>query len=549
MKQAIQFCTGKIRATRFPPQPPGPAGAPKRPILCVVTGPPGVGKTYVARKLTRKRRVVWFFDRKEEFKKLDVLKPRRGDLAVRPIRSRADLCTENKSRSLLKDLGDRGLSLAGGRICETCPVQKTCLSTTQFEGLEGISVAAASAWVGTPRAEKLVEHAELMVFDEDPFEAAFQKATITKKDLPLFRQVATAMGCGDAPLKLVTALADLFSLPNDTWKQIQTEDAGLRRWLIGRLNAPVGWPGTALSKWAAAEKRFRQGLAVERLPAAELTRMAEAIHAAALDPDAPCPIFLTSRDGRSLVQVSFKPITLNKPGLVLDATGDIAIYRWLFPNHEVYEDPTAASLQATVVQICDQRLPMETLRHERKWKQVSGIIRSLAQARVREMNGGRVLVVGRRSLMDQLEHDDTIVTTYFGGQRGSRDFEDCHTAIIVGTPEPPVEQMAAYAEAMLEASVSRDREDEKRLYNLPVPGKRNRSYGVTVKVYKNELLQRLVERVREGEIEQAGYRIRPLDPSRPNLKIYLLTSIPLRLLPPTQAPVTLAELEAMAKGK
>jgi hypothetical protein len=240
---------------------------------------------------------------------------------------------------------------------------------------------------------------------------------------------------------------------------------------------------------------------------------------------------------------------LNKPGLVLDATGDIAIYRWLFPNHEVYEDPTAASLQATVVQICDQRLPMETLRHERNWKQVSGIIRSLAQARVHEMNGGRVLVVGRRTLMDGMEHDDTIVTTHFGGQRGSRDFEDCHTAIIVGTPEPPVEQMAAYAEAMLEASVSRDREDKKRFYNLPVPGKRNRSYGVTVKVYRNELLQRLVERVREGEIEQAGYRIRPLDPSRPNLKIYLLTSIPLRLLPPTQAPITLAELEAMAKGK
>jgi hypothetical protein len=274
MRQAIQFCTSEMRATRFPPRvTPEPEGAPERPILCVVTGPPGVGKTHAARVLTRRRQVVWFFDRKSEFKKLDIRK-RRGDLVVRPIWSREDSCTVDTSRSLLKDLGDRGLSVAGGRVCESCPVQKSCISTTQFDGIEGVSVAAASAWVGTPRAEKLVEHAELMVFDEDPFEAAFQKATITNRDLPLLRQVAAAMGCGDAPVRLVTALGDLLSLPNDVWKQIQTEEAGLRRWIIGRLNAPVGWPGTALSKWAAAEKRIRQGLAVERLPAAELTRLA-----------------------------------------------------------------------------------------------------------------------------------------------------------------------------------------------------------------------------------------------------------------------------------
>jgi hypothetical protein len=268
----------------------------------------------------------------------------------------------------------------------------------------------------------------------------------------------------------------------------------------------------------------------------------------------------------------FKPIKLNKSGLVLDATGDIELYKWLFPDHDVYEDPTHAKLLATVVQICDQRLPMQTLRGEKKSKQVSGVITSLAQARLREMKGGQVLVVARKELIDFLAPSTSainrkqavrramrglpskpprpsVVTAYYGGQRGSRDYENCHTAIIVGTHEPPVEQMAAYAEVMLDRAASRGRIQQERPYSLPVPGKQNLSYGTTVPVYKEELLQRLVERVREGELEQAGYRIRPLDPKRPNLKVYLLTSLPLRLLPPTEVPITLAELAAVADGR
>ena len=101
---------------------------------------------------------------------------------------------------------------------------------------------------------------------------------------------------------------------------------------------------------------------------------------------------------------------------------------------------------------------------------------------------------------------------------------------------------------MLDRAVSRDRTQQERPYCLPVPGKQNLSYGTTVPVYPEELLQRLAERVREGELEQAGYRIRPLDRRRPNLKVYLLTSLPLRLLPPTEVPITLAELAAVADG-
>jgi hypothetical protein len=555
MEQAIRSCTTG-----------------ERPGLCLVTGPPGVGKTKEARELTRGRRVAWFFDRKTEFKKLKTSKLP-GDVDVREIHSRADLCIVDASKRALNQMGKRGLGAAGGRVCDKCQSADHCPYTTQFHGLDGSSVAAASAWVGTPRAKELVQHADLMVFDEDPLEACIEKETITNSDLNLLRDVAASIDGAEALVRLVSVIRELLALSATAWKGLETGKSSLRRWFIDRMGILVDRPPSArlLGHWRSAEQAIRKRLDIASVPGAQLVGLESTIWRAALNPDAPCPLYLTTgQDRRAVVHVcKFKPIKLNKSGLVLDATGDIELYKRLFPNHEVYEDPTHAKLLASVVQICDQRLPMQTLRHEKNRQQVSTVIKSLAQARLREMRGGRVLVVGRKELIDflapsisainrkqavrkamrGLPSKPAVVTAYYGGQRGSRDYETCHTAIIVGTHEPPVEQMAAYAEVMLDRTVSRGRIQQKRPYCLPVPGKQNLSYGTTIPVYTEELLQRLVERVREGELEQAGYRIRPLDPKRPNLKVYLLTSLPLRLLPPTEVPITLAELAAVADGR
>jgi hypothetical protein len=556
MEQTIRFCTTG-----------------EHPVLCLVTGPPGVGKTRIARELTRARRVAWFFDRKTEFKKLKIAKMP-GDVNVREIHSRADLCIVDASKRALSQMGKRGLGAAGGRVCDKCQSADQCPYTTQFQDLHGCSVAAASAWVGTPRAKELVQHADLMVFDEDPLEACIEKEAITNSDLNLLRDVAASIDGAEALVRLVSVIRDLLALSATAWKRLETGQGSLRQWLIDRMGILVGLSVRLLARWRSAEQAIRKRLDIASVPGAQLVGLASTIWRAAVNPDAPCPLYLTSgQDRRAVVHVcKFKPIKLNKSGLVLDATGDIELYKWLFPDHDVYEDPTHAKLLATVVQICDQRLPMQTLRGEKKSKQVSGVITSLAQARLREMKGGQVLVVARKELIDFLAPSTSainrkqavrramrglpskpprpsVVTAYYGGQRGSRDYENCHTAIIVGTHEPPVEQMAAYAEVMLDRAASRGRIQQERPYSLPVPGKQNLSYGTTVPVYKEELLQRLVERVREGELEQAGYRIRPLDPKRPNLKVYLLTSLPLRLLPPTEVPITLAELAAVADGR
>jgi len=529
----------------------------RQPLLFLVTGRPGVGKTHETRRLTRTVPVTWFFDRKSEFKKLGrgVLLP--GDLPVRTIHSRADLCISETSKPKLKQLVRRELTSVGRRICDKCEVADRCPYTTQFNDLEGCSVAATSAWVGTPRADDLVQHTELMVFDEDPLETAFKKEIITARDLTPLSQLAESMPEMGNLLCVVSVLEDLLDhLPESDWQRLVNGKDSLRIWLVNQLAfyyRGQALPALGSAQLRAEERVIRRQLDIANLPGAQLVGLASVLHRASLDPDAPCPLYLATgpgQDNRKLVHISgFDTIRLRKSGLVLDATGDLDLYQRLFPDHSVQQNLTLPRLHASVVQICDQRLPMQTLRDEGKWTEVSSIITDLVRTRLREMGGGEILVVARRELITRLDMEPSVVTAYFGGLRGSRDYEDCHTAIIVGTPEPPVQQMAARAEAILNRAVSRDRIGEPRAYNFPVPGKKNLSYGTWVPVYREELLQRLVERVREGELEQAAYRIRPLNPRRANLKIYLLTSIPLRLLPPTQVPITLAELDAMARKR
>jgi len=70
------------------------------------------------------------------------------------------------------------------------------------------------------------------------------------------------------------------------------------------------------------------------------------------------------------------------------------------------------------------------------------------------------------------------------------------------------------------------------------PGK---SWATDVDVYKDPDLQAFYERLREGEMTQAAFRIRPLE--GPHKLLLVLSSLPLEGLPPTQL-MTMAELEA-----
>ncbi|MBI5482600.1 MAG: hypothetical protein HY906_27345 [Deltaproteobacteria bacterium] len=226
--------------------------------------------------------------------------------------------------------------------------------------------------------------------------------------------------------------------------------------------------------------------------------------------------------------MTFRPVRIKKPLLVLDSTGTPPLYRRMFPRHQLEVDPAWCRLQAKVVQICDQSMPLATLKSKQKLKQVQKLVTAIIKQR-KPVRG--VLVVARRDVLKRMTLPGSVQQIYYGAQRGSRKFEKCHTVILVGAAEPGPEQIAAQAEALLHRPVSRTRRDQERAYAYPSsPGK---SYGTQVKVYPHALHQALLERVREGEMTQAAYRIRPLE-SKPDGMVFVLSSLPLDLLPPDE---------------
>lgn len=118
-------------------------------------------------------------------------------------------------------------------------------------------------------------------------------------------------------------------------------------------------------------------------------------------------------------------------------------------------------------------------------------------------------------------------TTYFYGNRGSNTFEDCDAVFVVGSPQPPAQQIETMAKMLF---FDRDEPFKSmwcstlRAYpetdqQLPVSG-----------LWLDPDLSLLLDQLREAEIVQSAHRIRPILRPKP---IWLFTNIPIADLPPT----------------
>ena len=508
-------------------------------VAWLFTGPPGIGKTHAIREQTRHIRTLYLTDRKEEFSKFH-LKQQRGDCRLQEIHRRSECCERPSEKKRIEDLETAGLGRHGQRVCDQCADNGKCAYHRQFHPRRGGSFVAASSYVATGRFREIVRQVDLVVCDEDLLHAALPEVGLQRTTILRLREVALAMGeAGRSLLPTLDVIDSVLGLPRQNWSELlrgARSVADAVRATEAHHQFPHGLDWSALKK---REGRTVESWPPERLTPVSLVHLAEVVWRLISSTSTPCRLYAKGQGSqRELRLVRFQPIEINKPVLVLDATGQPRLYQELFPGHEVKVDPAHCRVEGRIVQVCDQRLPLQTLRSESKRKQIRALVQSIVRAREKE-HGQGVLVIARQEVLPWLELPGTVLSTHYGRQRGSRAFEQCHSAILVGVPEPPPEQVAIQAEVLLGAPVSRERVCMLRPYQVESePGK---SFAAEVTVYRDTLHQALLERVREGELIQATFRIRPLNESAGHKQVYILTSVPLELVVPDDL-LTLDEL-------
>ena len=222
----------------------------------------------------------------------------------------------------------------------------------------------------------------------------------------------------------------------------------------------------------------------------------------------------------NLLEVIFKaaPPPLPTPTVILDATGKPEIYERLFDARPLVYAPTMR-LENRVTQVYSTSGSYESLRQAVFRKHMLDLLRKVV------MEEPCTLVICKQALERHLKPvlPKAAGITHFYGHRGSNAFQDFQRVVIFGMPGMTPETIQRYAGALFWMDdLSTDADFVVRRYA-------GNDVGVQVLVYKEPLIQAIVETAREDEVLQAIHRIRPgLDADK---DIYLFTNLVIPELP------------------
>ena len=225
----------------------------------------------------------------------------------------------------------------------------------------------------------------------------------------------------------------------------------------------------------------------------------------------------------NLLEVVFKtdPPPLPTPTILLDATGKPEIYERLFGLRPLVYAPTMR-LENQVTQVYSTSGSYESLRQAVFRRHMFELLRQVVTEEP------CTLVICKQALERHLRPvlPPEAGITHFYGHRGSNAYQDFQRVVIFGMPGMTPETILRYAGALFWTDqLSTETEFVVRRYA-------GNDVGVQVLVYKEPLIQAIVETAREDEVLQAVHRIRPgLDADK---DIYLFTNLVIPELPVTR---------------
>jgi hypothetical protein len=189
---------------------------------------------------------------------------------------------------------------------------------------------------------------------------------------------------------------------------------------------------------------------------------------------------------------------LPTPTIILDATGKPEIYERLFGVRPLVYAPTMR-LQNRVTQVYSTSGSYASLRQALFRRHMLELVRKTAEEEP------RTLVICKQALERHLRlllpADAGIA--HFYGHRGSNAYQDFQRVVIFGMPGMTPETILRYSGALFwTEQLSTETEFVVRRYA-------GNDVGVQVLVYKEPLIQAVVETAREDEVLQAVHRIRP----------------------------------------
>jgi hypothetical protein len=510
-----------------------------KPDAVISKSPMGIGKSLVGQQICRGVEAVFFFPRRNETDRFvaDSQRPLSDRMAMlayevaeeaghpgrqlRPtalevIRRRDECCIDAGRQSDVVALARVHPASVEKRICQDCVhYGRTCPYYLQFEP-RGVptSYVAPTVWARLRRFRRILDRVDLVVFDEDPLSDAVQRTQFSAAAL---RSVAERFGDEDVA-HAIAAILDMCGVTSPAFPDRRLTELGNGLW----------------ARRESLLVQFEQFQADVREKNMLPDGLLELLFALRGEPHA-----LVFGCHHKATLVRFHRFRANKPVLVLDGTADLELYQHLFPQHSLVREFSPTIVEADVWQIYDQAIPEATITKGGKIKtaRLSRLINAIANRRQSE-HGPGVALIGKESVVDQLDLDASVRRGHYWKNRGSRDFEDCHTMVVLGAAEPNPTDLVIDARVIFGEAV----DDHREIVAVPYGAQSSpgMSWATELELYRDPRLRALHRTRREAEMVQSAFRIRPLDGR--HKQIIILSKIPLPGLPPSRLFTTL-ELE------